>query len=305
MALLAGLASVLPVLVALAVPGGLLFVLLAPLPLFLTGLSMGLRAALIAGAAACLALGLLGGPLAALGILVTLVGPVAILVRQALLRRTTADGDIEWYPPGLLATWLAGIGAVLLVFSALMQSGGAGIEATLQAEMTRTLALFLPEMAQEDLSEVARSISFFGLGASLDSWLLLLAVNGVLAQGVLGRFGRNLRPAPDITAMALPNWLPRALAGTALVALVGSGDLAFLSFSLMLVLWLPFLFAGLAVVHAACRRLRARLAFLVAFYVFLVLFTWPAVLLAGLGLIDHWAGFRRRLRAAGSEQEKE
>ncbi len=305
MALLAGVASALPILVALVVPGGLLFVLLAPLPLFLAGLSMGLRAVLVAGAAACLALGLLGGGLAALAILVILAGPVVVLVRQALLGRTTADGDIEWYPPGLLATWLAGIGAALLLFSALMQSGGAGIEATLQAEMTRTLALFLPEMAQEDLSEVARSISFFGLGASLDSWLLLLAVNAVLAQGVLGRFGRNLRPAPDITTMALPNWLPLALAGTALVALVGTGDLAFLSFSLMLVLWLPFFFAGLAVVHAACRRIGARTAVLVVFYVFLVLLTWPAVLLAGLGLIDHWLGFRRRLRAAGSEQEEE
>ena len=104
---------------------------------------------------------------------------------------------------------------------------------------------------------------------------------------------------------ALPNWLPLGLAGTALGALVGTGDLAFLSFSLMLVLCLPFLFAGLAVVHAACRRLRARTAALVAFYVFLVLFTWPAVLLAGLGLIDHWAGIRQRLRAAGSEQEEE
>ena len=72
-----------------------------------------------------------------------------------------------------------------------------------------------------------------------------------------------------------------------------------------MVLWLPFFFAGLAVVHAICRRIGARTAVLVVFYVFLVLFTWPAVLVAGLGLVDHWLGFRRRLRAPGSKQEEE
>ena len=305
MALLAGLASAFMLLAALLIPGGLLFIFVAPLPLFLAGLSMGLGAAMTAGAAASAAMGFLGGIPAATGILATLAAPVAILVRQALLNRPAPDGGLEWYPPGLLATWLSGIGVGLLAFWALAMSGGEGIEATMQAEMARALALFLPGASEETLSEAAGSIGSFGLGFSLDSWLLLLAVNGVLAQGVLSRFGRSLRPAPDIAATVVPSWLPLALAAAALLAFFGAGDLAFLSFSLILILAVPFFFAGLGLVHAACRRAKARRTALIIFYVLLIFFGWPAVLVAGLGLIDHWADIRGRLRAAGGEREED
>ena len=134
---------------------------------------------------------------------------------------------------------------------------------------------------------------------------MLLAVNGILAQGVLGRYGRALRPAPDIADLILPGWLPLVLAGAAAVAFLGAGDLGFLSLSLTLVLALPFFFAGLAVVHTLCRRAKARVALLVAFYIVLVLFSWLALLVVGLGLIDQWAGFRQRLHAPGGKQEED
>ncbi len=305
LALLAGLASALPFLVTLVAPGGLLFVLLAPLPLFLAGLSMGTGAAAIAGATVTVVMGLLGGFVTATGCLFTLAAPVVILVRQALLSRPAPDGGTEWYPPGLLIVWLTGIGVALLPFSALMLSGGEGLQAAMETEIARTLAQVLPAASQSEIARVASSTAPVAFGIGLGGWLMLLAINGILAQGVLARYGRALRSAPDIADLVLPGWLPLALAGAALVAFFGAGDLGFLSLSLALVLALPFLFAGLAVVHAVCRRAKARVALLAVFYIVLVLFSWPALLVVGLGLIDQWAGFRRRLRAPGSEQEED
>ena len=55
----------------------------------------------------------------------------------------------------------------------------------------------------------------------------------------------------------------------------------------------------------ALRRAKARVALLVAFYIVLVLFSWLALLVVGLGLIDQWAGFRQRLHAPGGKQEED
>ena len=44
---------------------------------------------------------------------------------------------------------------------------------------------------------------------------------------------------------------------------------------------------------------------LTIFYLILVLFAWPALLVTGLGLLDQMIGLRRRLLAAAGKQESE
>jgi len=325
LALLYGLASAIPLLIALSAPGGVLFMLLVPLPLFLSGLSMGPSAVTLSAVAACLALSLMiivsaaqiSGSLALaladgagmfIGTAITLGVPVVVLVRQALLSRTTDDGSVEWYPPGPLVMWLTGIGVLLLGFSLLsflLFAAGPSLEAIFTGQLAEALRLMLPEAEDPQLQEAAAAAAQIGLGAGLDSWLMVIAANGILAQGVLGRFGRNLRPAPDITELELPQWLGLALAAAALFSLLAPGDVGFVARSVLLVLLLPYFFAGLAVVHAACRNRGPRAVLLIVFYLILVMFAWPAALVAGLGLLDQTFGLRRRLLAAAGKQENE
>ncbi len=325
LALLYGLASALPLLIAFSEPRGVLFMLLASLPLFLSGLSMGLAAVTLSAVTACLTLSLMiavaatqiTGSLAVgladgvgmfIDTAITLGLPAIVLVRQAMLNRTTDDGSLEWYPAGLLVMWLTGAGLLLLTFSmaSLLWFGtGASLEAIFTGQLADALRLVLPDVEEARLQEAAAATAQIGLGAGLDSWLMVIAANGILAQGVLGRFGRNLRPAPDITQLDLPTWLGLALAATASVALLAPGDIGFFARSLVMVLLLPYFFAGLAVVHAACRNRGARTVMLTIFYLILVLFAWPAALVTGLGLLDQMIGLRRRLLAAAGKQENE
>jgi len=324
LALLLGLASALPLLIAFSAAGGVLFMLLVPLPLFLSGLSMGATAGVVSTATACLTLSLIVATAAArafdslavgladgagmfIGTAITLGLPAVVLVRQALLSRTAEDGSVEWYPPGLLVMWLTGSGLVLLAFSlvSLLWFGeGPSVEAIFTGQLADALRLVLPEVEEAQLQEAAAATAQIGLGAGLDSWLMVIAVNGILAQGVLGRFGRTLRPAPDIVQLELPNWLGLALAAAALVALLAPGDIGFIARSLVVLLLLPYFFAGLALVHAACRNRGARTFILSLFYLILVLFAWPAVLVAGLGILDQTIGLRRRLLAAGKQENE-
>jgi Predicted membrane protein (DUF2232) len=323
--LLYGLASALPLLIAFSVPNGALFMLLVPLPLFLSGLSMGPAAVTLSAATACLVLSVmiavaavhLSGSLALaladglgmfVGTAITLGVPVIVLVRQALLNRAAEDGSVEWYPTGLLVMWLTGAGLLLLAFtlvSLLWFAAGSSLEAIFAGQLSDALRLVLPNLDETQLQDAAAAGAKYGLGVGLDSWLMVIAANGILAQGVLGRFARNLRPAPDITRLDLSRWLGPALAAAAFVAWLAPGDIGFLAVGLAIVLALPYFFAGLAVVHAACRQRGSRAIMLIIFYLILVIFLWPATLVAGLGLLDQTIGLRRRLLAAAGKQENE
>ena len=102
---------------ALTLPsgGGLLLAYIAPLPLFLAGLGLGLRGGLIAAAVSgVLSLLFAGLPYAGTQAMVYSL-PVIILCRQALLSRNDNAGQAHWYPPGHLLLWLSGMAIAGLV----------------------------------------------------------------------------------------------------------------------------------------------------------------------------------------------
>lgn len=288
------------------VPGTVILAYLAQFPLFAAGLGLGVTASLAACAAgfasAALLSGLLGGVIYAL-----FNGAPALLVtRQALLARATPDGGVEWYPPGLLVAWLTGLGAALFVAAAILFSGTeGGLEAFVRdgvGELARQLGDGRDTAGLAGALEVVAPVV---PGIAVASWMVMVAVNGALAQGALARFGRNLRPSPDIAALRLPPWMPPALGGAALLAWIGDGGLAFVGQNMVVILAVPFFFAGLGVVHALVRRFEGGPLALAVFYVFLLMLQWPVVLVTGLGLVDHWAGFRARWRRAGPDKEDE
>jgi hypothetical protein len=63
----------------------------------------------------------------------------------------------------------------------------------------------------------------------------------------------------------------------------------------VLVMLVPYLFAGLAVLHGLVARQGRGKGWLIAVYVLLGIIPQVALLLAGLGLVDTWIDFRRRL----------
>ncbi len=137
-----------------------------------------------------------------------------------------------------------------------------------------------------------------GLGAC--SWLLVTAANGALAQGLLIRFARNLRPSPDLASFDLPRWLGLAVAATALLGVAAPGTAGFVGENLCLILAMPYFFGGLALAHAAARRSGARAGHFMLLYLFLaliiVIMSWVVIFgVAALGLIDQLVGLRQRL----------
>ena len=69
---------------------------------------------------------------------------------------------------------------------------------------------------------------------------------------------------------------------------------------MMIALSVPFCLAGLAVLHAAARRLTHPVMALVGFYTVAAMFGWPFLAVAVLGLLESWLGLRHRLLSPGS-----
>lgn len=279
----------------------MLLVNLTQLPLFMAGLMLGPQGAAIAGATG--ALGALGATSlnGALLFAVAYAGPVVLVSWQALRWRADEAGTVWWYPPGYLVAWLVAVALASIAAGALLTMGAeGGYEGAVRAMLEEQLRLLFGGGGPQDAQTASVMAALFpGVGAA--TWMLLTGANGALAQRILVWWRRNRRPTPDIVDIELPGWIVIALGVAVAGALLLPGSLGYVGRNALPVLALAFFVAGLAVVHAAARRIGPTGPILGVVYV-LILFVSPvAIAVAALGLIEQWAGLRRRLAAGQGE----
>ena len=284
-------------------PGALMLVYFADLPLFMAGFAFGPQAAAIGGAAGFMTAGLIGGGLAAgiFGIMQAI--PVWLVVRQLLLQRPAAvagsagpHGQIEWYPIGDTLCWLTFFAAAMLVVMTLTSlTGDQGLSVLISTNLDEILKGLAPHWDEEHRASMVAVIVPMFPGAIGVSWLVMTIVNATLAHGILTRLKKILRPSPTYAALDLPQWISWPLVLSALLALLGSGEMEYTGRNLAMILVVPFFFLGLAVVHTWARRVTYSGMVLAAFYLVLVLSGWATIVVAGVGMAELWVGLRHRM----------
>lgn len=276
--------------------GGLpLFAYFVQLPLTFTGLALGVAPAGLAALLALALVAIFGGWLAGLLFLVVQALPSLLVVRFALLWRDREDGTREWYPAGRLVGHL-----VLYVFLATAIGLGVAhwltgdLEGLLAHSLAASLAAFggVPPAGEPPVPDWL----FLLPGLVAASWVLMCCVDALLAQLLAARSGMALRPTPRLAGFVVPSWNSWALAAASLGVLLLAGPGLYLAATALFCAAVPYLFQGLGVVHALLSaRLPGRLP-LAVFYLVLLVFSWPLVLLVVmLGLVEDWARFRQRL----------
>ncbi|MCW5731201.1 MAG: DUF2232 domain-containing protein [Alphaproteobacteria bacterium] len=286
--------------------GAVILAYLAPLPLFLAGLMLGTRQAVLAAAIGALG-ALLLGPWPLVSYLASMALPTLVLTRQALLFRQAPDGSVEWYPPGLLATWLTGLAAAGFLAAVLFTLGSeGGLPGLLRPRIEYALSgLAPPPGAEFDKVAFADGLSHVMPPLIAVTWMLVTAANGILAQGLASRFGRNLRPAPRLGALRLPMPLAYALLVASVGWLVLPGYAGFVAEGLAVILAVPFFLQGLGLIHVLAGRTGAKGLLLAGFYLLLFLSGILALPVLALGLVEQWADLRRKLSGPGQGKEDE
>jgi hypothetical protein len=287
--------------VILGRPSAMLLAYLAQLPLFAVAFGMGGLASLTASGSAALIVASVGGLIAGGLFMLASALPVVVIGRKAMLNRQMPEGKTEWYPLGLLLTWAVVMGAGAFALLGLVLSLTTdGLESSLRGALENTVGRMLAGGEDADRQRVLDFIVPWFPAAVVMSWLIMMAINAALAQGVLARFGRNLRPSPEIADMELPQAMTLALGLSGLAALFAPAALGFMGRNLFMILLVPFFFVGLGVVHAVARKYAPhKVLILVAAYAAMIVLGWPVVLLTALGLFDQWLGLRRRLAVQG------
>jgi len=300
-------------------PAGMVVAYLALLPLFAAGLALGATGGLIAAGSATLVVAAAGSWSFGLAFALIYALPAAVLIRQALRRapggQAGATGDVAgddetWYPLGRLLAWLMLYGCGLFAVLAL----ASGAEA-----MTETVGWVAAKMGEvlsaagdgqtAGAAETVTAVAGYFPAILLFSWAIMVVANAAMAEALLAKAGRAIRPKPRYAALALPEWYAGATAAAAGLALIAPwldlGVAAFVARNAALAMLVPFFLVGLAVIHVWTRRFPARGMILTGFYLALLLFGgWMIPLVAGLGFMEQWLLLRRRV-AGGTGQEEE
>lgn len=280
--------------VTVTVGAALLASLLLPLGYFsgaavaLVTLRMGWQHGLFVIAISLLAIGVLhevlvptiGG--AAMGMTLTAALWFPVWAAAQSLRRTVLPGR------SVMLSTLFGM-MVVVGFSL----GSEEPAAWWQQSMQRSVAPVLEGLPQADQAQIQQGIAelaliMTGTSAMLLSLSLIISLFiGRWWQAMLynpGGFGdefRRLRLGKQSAMLLLLLLLAAGLSGN-----------AFLAQNLPMVVLLPFLLQGLAVVHALAKRSNAHAGWLVGTYLLLFVTGPMALLLAFAGVVDNWFDFR-------------
>jgi len=278
---------------------------LAPFPLFLVGLGNGGKPAAIAAFAGIVFAALLGGPVTGCIFAVMNALPSWLAIRLVLTSRTR-DSHEEWFPVGNILTTFSIYGSVLFVLGlAFFATGTESIAQIVKDLLSTMFNNVAPTLEKKQLVGMVDFLSNFFPAMTLISWALMTVINATLAQGVLAKSGKALRPSPKYGEMTLPDLTSWALIACATITVLSDGNLEYVARNLTMVMALPFFALGLTVVHKAVRLTRFSGALLGGFYLLLLLSIWVALPIIGLGLIEQWIGLRGKIPSKAGIQEND
>jgi len=273
---------------------------LSPLPILLAGIGWNYTAGLIAAgfAAACLGFALDGYFAAtfivAIGLPAWWLGYLALLARPA---RNSSE-TLEWYPVGQIVLWAAVIGGAAIVAIILVYFG-TDIEtfnARLRTFIETVLGLRAGGGGGALETEPFIDINLLAkiLPAMLASALtVILLINAWLAARIAKMSGQLHRPWPELPAIRFPRFAPLVLAA-ALAGAFLPGLLGIISDAFAAALTVAFAALGFAVLHVMTRGSGGRPLVLGGVYTAVIIFGWPAIILALLGLVDTAIDLRGR-----------
>ncbi len=287
-----------------SVLGLILGLMFSPIPLAMTTLGLGLAHLPLAIFSGVVAVAVLTGSfeLAALYVVFD-AAPVAILTRvgAAAERERGAGSPAGGAVLGQTLAALAFVG-VLAMTAALtaLPAGPDGLEAILASRLhelvteVQTTTGSAPAASDAVVATLARVLP----GSAAWDWAFRALISAIVAQALLARDGFARWPTPAYRTVAVPGWYIGVFGLAILAAWLAPGDAGFIAANAAVMLSLPLVLQGLAVVHVAIRAFGLGRMGLVGFYgLALMAIAAAPALIVTLGATEHFLQLRSRLMA--------
>ena len=250
------------------------------------------------------------------GALVMLLSVVATgVLGELLLHQGTAIGVTSlmiWFPVWI-AAWvlastrslamatlvLSGLAMLGVLLAFLLYGDPASWWLARMQDMIATLAAQAgPDVDLDVLEEFAGQLAPVMTG-SLAAGLAFAAFSCL----VLGRWWQSLLLKPgalkqEFYALRLNRSLSLLGVAIVIVAALGFGVVSVLARQWALIVMVPFMFVGVAVIHATLANLKAGRGWLIAIYVLMSLLPQVLLMVAVTGLLDPWLELRQRTARA-------
>ncbi|WP_168192842.1 DUF2232 domain-containing protein [Undibacter mobilis] len=276
---------------------------LAPLPIMIAALGWSHWAALIGAVTGGLAIWLLFGSLffvaffAGIGLPGWWLGYLAMLARPV---GSNGTASLEWYPPGRLVAWAAGLASALIVLTVLMMGGDAdAFREAMRVAVHEVFRIAASEAGSSGPAALRNPERFVDLlvvvipPATAVMATLTNTVNLWLAGRIVKFSGRLTRPWPAISEMTLPPLTAAALAVAVAVTFI-DGMVGIVAGIVMASLLIVYGVLGFAVIHSVTRGMSARGFVLAGVYAAVLIFGWPILVLCLVGLAEQIFNFRAR-----------
>lgn len=276
-------------------PTALFLFYLSPLPLMVVALGWGSMSALMGATLAGLAIALYFGWPYFVGFMIAIGLPAWWSGHLALLARP-AENDpdptrLEWYPVGKIVLWIAAC-AVIIGAAGLLTLGTdeASIRSALREGLTRVVGA---APTQDDGVTLVDFLIQTAPAAAAVVAMLTLVGNLWLAARIARSGDRLGRPWPALADIAYPKMTLIVLAAVAGLALVG-GLIGMVAQAASAALVAAYGLAGLGLLHTVTRPVGGRGFILGTIYAAVLVFGWPLLVLALVGIADALFGLRAR-----------
>ncbi len=288
---------------------GLIFMFLSAIPLLSTGLGKSYKTASKAAILATAIIAALTSSLAASLLFLLLFAVPSCYISYAATRHydIVLGSNMPtlriWYPIGLATVNIAIYGNIIL---AIITAFFATQETSLPQQLIHMINSEFSTINKGynvELKVSAENVAFMLCGFLVWIWGFMLIGSSNLANTILLKTKIAKRPNLTITPFPMPHWMLTLITISALASLIGSESMSFLGKTSIIIMLLPYFFQGIALFHLYIHNWSNKYLISIAFYVFIAIFWWPALIMAGFGLWNHIKIFNKHLSSGGSSSK--